>query len=166
MLTEMTLLETIRTVETAAAQQPAVAMIVENDVFRLNSYADARYGVFAWTQGRHRVDPALPDFIRYSFTFFYVDRLRNDIANQVETQSVGMDIIENVLRILRNAGLDPETYEFTTFNQRFADECAGVFCSVVLLADIGSDCAEYADGSNIVPDGWERDGADVIIRKF
>lgn len=162
----MTLLETIRAIEDAAAMQPSIAMIVENDVFRLNSYADARYGVFAWTQGRHRVDPVTPDFIRYQFTFFYVDRLRNDIANQVEIQSVGIETIENVLRILRDGGLDPETYEFTTFNQRFADECAGVFCSVVLLTDIGSDCAEIADGGLRGMDGWEQAAADVIVRKF
>ena len=162
----MTLLETIRRIEDAAALQPCVAMIVENDVFRLNTYADARYGVFAWTQGRHRVDPATPDFIRYQFTFFYVDRLRNDIANQVEIQSVGIETIENVLRTLRDGGLDPETYEFTTFNQRCADECAGVFCSVVLLTDIGSDCAEIADGGYRGMDGWEQAAADVIVRKF
>ena len=162
----MTLLETIRRIEDAAAMQPSVAMIVENDIFRLNSYADARYGVFAWTQGRHRVDPATPDFIRYQFTFFYVDRLRNDIANQVEIQSVGIETIENVLRTLRDGGLDPETYEFTTFNQRFADECAGVFCSVVLLTELGSDCAEIADGGMRGPDGWKQAAADVLIRKF
>lgn len=162
----MTLQEVIRTIENAAALQPSVAMIVENDIFRLNSYADARYGVFAWTQGRHRVDALTPDFIRYNFTFFYVDRLRNDIANQVEVQSVGIETIQNVLRVLRDAGLDPESYEFQTFNQRFSDECAGVFCSVILLADTGSFCAETEDGGIHAPDGWEQDGADVIIRKF
>ena len=162
----MTLLEVIRTIEDAAARQPSVSMIVENDVFRLNTYADARYGVFAWVQGRHRVDSMTPDFIRYSFTFFYVDRLRNDIANQVEVQSVGIETIHNVLRVLRDAGLDPETYEFQAFNQRFADECAGVFCSVVLLTDTGSECAETGDGGLRGMDGWEQAAADVIIRKF
>lgn len=162
----MTLLEVIRAIEDAAARQPAVSMIVENDVFRLNSYADARYGVFAWTQGRHRADATAPDWVRYSFTLFYVDRLRNDIANQVEVQSVGMDVMQNVLRILRDAGIEPESYEFQTFNQRFADECAGVYCSVVLLAEAGGDCAEIADGGLRGPDGWEQAAADVIIRKF
>ena len=85
----MTLLEVIRAIEDAAAHQPSVVMIIENDVLRLNSYADARYGAFVWTQGRHRTDPTNPDWIRYSFTLFYIDRLRNDIANQVEVQSVG-----------------------------------------------------------------------------
>lgn len=161
----MTLLEVIRTIEDAAAMQPTVAMIVENDVFRLNSYADARYGVFAWTQGRHRADIS-EDFMRYSFTFFYVDRLRNDIANQVEVQSVGIDTMQNILRTLRDRGVDPETYELQTFNQRFADECAGVYCSVVLLVENGASCAETADGGIYGPDGWERNAPDVIIRKF
>lgn len=162
----MTLLEVIRTIERAAAMQPAVAMIVENDVFRLNSYADARYGVFAWTQGRHRGNADSPEWLRYSFTFFYVDRLRNDIANQVEVQSVGMDVLQNVLRILRDAGVEPESYEFQTFNQRFSDECAGVFCSAVLLVDAGSECAEDENGGPFVMDGWENVASDVIIRKF
>lgn len=162
----MTLLEVIRTIERAAAMQPAVAMIVENDVFRLNSYADARYGVFAWTQGRHRGDSNAPEWMRYSFTFFYVDRLRNDIANQVEVQSVGMDVMQNVLHILRDAGLEPETYEFQTFNQRFTDECAGVYCSAVLLVDAGSECAENEEGGPFVMDGWENTETDVIVRKF
>ena len=162
----MTLLETIRTIEDAAKMQPSIAMIVENDIFRLNSYADARYGVFAWTQGRHRGNSDTPEWLRYSFTFFYVDRLRNDIANQVEVQSVGMDVLQNVLRILRDAGVEPESYEFQTFNQRFADECAGVYCSVVLAVENGSDCAETEDGGFRGPDGWEAAASDVIIRKF
>lgn len=162
----MTLLEVIRAIESAAAMQPAVSMIVENDVFRLNSYADARYGVFAWTQGRHRVDALTPDWMRYSFTFFYIDRLRNDIANQAEVQSVGIEVLRNVLRILRDGGIDPESYEFQTFNQRFSDECAGVYCSVVLLVDSGATCAEGEDGGPFDFEGWEAAAADVIVRKF
>jgi hypothetical protein len=162
----MTLAEVIKAIEDAAARQPSVAMIVENDVLRLNSYADARYGVFAWVQGRHRVDYTTPGFIRYAFNFFYVDRLRNDIANQVEIQSVGIETIQNVLRVLRDAGIEPESYEFQTFNQRFADECAGVYCSVILLTDTGSECAETGDGGLRGNDGWEQAAPDVIIRKF
>ena len=43
----MTLKEAIKVIEVVASQQPSVNMIVENDVFRLNAKADARYGVFA-----------------------------------------------------------------------------------------------------------------------
>lgn len=141
----MTLLEVIRAIETAARLQPSVNMIVPNDIFRLNALADARYGVFAWTQGRHRVT-FTEDWRRYSFTLFYVDRLRNDKANEIEAQSVGMETLTNILRTLEGWGVSPETYEFQTFNQRFADECAGVFCSVIFLVSEDAACPEeYGD---------------------
>ena len=161
----MTLQEVIRAIEDAAAVQPAVGMIVENDIFRLNSYADARYGVFAWVQGRHR-GSAGDDFLRYSFTLYYVDRLRNDLANQVEVQSVGMTVLQNVLRIREERGIAPETYEFQTFNQRFADECAGVYCSAILLADVDLTCADTFGVDDDLPEGWEASAPDVIIRKY
>ena len=137
----MTLLEVIRAIETAARQQPDVKMVVPNDVFRLNAIPDARYGVFAWTQGRHRVTYT-DEYIRYSFTFFYVDRLRNDKANEIEVQSVGISTLTNILRTLEGWGVTPETYEFQTFNQRFTDECAGVYCSVILIAPEDFVCPE------------------------
>ena len=37
----MTLLEVIRSIEIAARRQPAVRMVVQNDIFRLNTIADA-----------------------------------------------------------------------------------------------------------------------------
>lgn len=161
----MTLLEVIRSIEVAARRQPAVKMVVQNDIFRLNSIADARYGVFAWTQGRHRATVS-DDYIRYSFVLYYVDRLRNDLANQVEVQSVGIETLTNILRTLEAWGLTPETYEFQTFNQRFADECAGVFCSVVLIAPEEYVCPEEydADGNVITAsDGPVRTWDDLAL---
>ena len=142
----MTLLETIRQIERVAAGQPAVNMIVRNDIFRLNSFSDARYGVFAWTQGQHSGNPdeALQSF---AFTFFYVDRLTEDKGNEVEIQSVGIDTLGNILRQLADSGMIVGDATFTTFNQRFADECAGVFCSVTF--DVAADAVcpvEYEGG--------------------
>lgn len=158
----MTLIETIRAIESAAVRQPSVKTIVQNDVFRLNTLADAKYGVFAWTQGRHRSNLD-DDYTRYSFVLYYVDRLRNDQANQIEVQSVGVETLTNILRLLRSWGLDPETYEFQTFNQRFADECAGVYCSVIFAVQDGFVCPEdyYADGEAISASDaslWTSDG--------
>ena len=137
----MTLLETIRLIERIAAGQPAVNMIVRNDVFRLNSFSDARYGVFAWTQGQHSgsVDDAFQSF---AFTFFYVDRLTEDKGNEVEVQSVGVDTLSNILRLLSDAGVIVGDYNLTTFNQRFLDECAGVFASVRLQVPALGPCGE------------------------
>ena len=138
----MTLLETIKAMEMVASQQPSVNMIVENDVFRLNEKADARYGVFAFVQGQHSasVDSSL---ITYAFTMFYVDRLKNDLSNQIEIQSVGIQTLDNIIRMLDERGITPMTdYSFQVFNQRFLDECAGVFCNVSLSVPAGSLCPE------------------------
>lgn len=138
----MTLLEVIKAIELVASQQPSINMVVRNDIFRLNSKSDARYGVFGWTQGQHSTSPD-SNLITYSFTFFYVDRLQNDLKNQIEVQSVGVQTLDNILRRLDELGLySDSTYNFQTFNQRFFDECAGVFCNVSLNVPISSVCAE------------------------
>lgn len=145
----MTLLELIHTIEVVASHQPSIKMIVENDVFRLNNKADARYGVFAFVQGQHS-SSVNSSVISYSFTFFYVDRLKNDRSNQIEIQSVGVQTLDNIIRALDELGIYSETeYTFQVFNQRFLDECAGVFCNVTLSIPVGSLCPEsFADNDD------------------
>ena len=145
----MTLQELIKTLEVIASNQPAINMIVENDIFRLNNKADAKYGVFAFVQREHSssIDSNVID---YSFTLFYVDRLKNDRSNQIEIQSVGIQTLDNIIRQLDDLGIFADTqYTFQVFNQRFLDECAGVFCNVTLSVPVGSLCAEsFADFNN------------------
>lgn len=142
----MTLQEVIKLFEVVASQQPSVNMIVQNDIFRLNFKSDARYGVFGWTQGQHSTS-AESSMFTYSFTFFYVDRLKHDLSNQIEVQSVGVQTLDNILRKLDDLGVYVNsTYTFQTFNQRFLDECAGVFCNVSLQVPVSSMCSEsFAD---------------------
>ena len=144
----MTLLELIKTIEIVASYQPSIKMVVENDVFRLNNKADARYGVFAFVQGLHNtsIDSSV---ISYTFTFFYVDRLKNDRSNQIEIQSVGIQTLDNIIRRLDDLGVYSETgYSFQVFNQRFLDECAGVFTNVTLSVPVGSTCPETFEDFN------------------
>ena len=145
----MTLLELIKTIEIVASHQPSIKMVVENDIFRLNNKADARYGVFAFVQGQHST-AINATFITYAFTFFYVDRLKNDRSNQIEIQSVGIQTLDNIIRQLEDLGIYSElSYTFQVFNQRFQDECAGVFCNVSLSVPLGSICPEdFADFNN------------------
>lgn len=139
----MTLVEVIKVINFVASRQPSVNMIVENDVFRLNEKADARYGVFAWTQGQHSASTD-SDYMNFSFTFFYVDRLKNDLSNQLEIQSVGTQTLSNIIRALDDYGVYCDTsFSFQVFNQRFADECAGVYCNVILSVPITATCPEF-----------------------
>ena len=137
----MTLKEAIKMIEMVASQQPSVNMIVEHDVFRLNSLPDAKYGVFAWLQGQHSTSID-SNTISLQFTFFYVDRLTEDKGNQLEVQSVGIQTLDNILRTLEENGLWVANYNFQVFNQRFLDECAGVFSNVTIDMPISSVCPE------------------------
>ena len=64
----MTLIETIREIESAAIRQPSVNMIVRSDVLRINKTPDRRYGIFAWTQMQHSASLD-NDFINYVSAF-------------------------------------------------------------------------------------------------
>lgn len=136
----MTLLQVIRAIEGFAIAEPSVAMVIPNDVFRLNATPDAKYGVFAWTQQQHTL---AEDLLTFGFAFFYVDRLNEDGGNEVEIQSVGVQTLSDILRQLEDAGVFPvgET-TFQTFNQRFMDECAGVWCNVRLQVPVNWVCPQ------------------------
>lgn len=142
----MTLIQVIKAFEAIASSQPSVNMIVRNDIFRLNACSDARYGVFGWTQGIHSTGVDA-NTITYNFTFFYVDRLTEDRSNQIEVQSVGIETLDNIIRDMDAKGLYVDSnYTMQTFNQRFLDECAGVFCNVSISVPAASLCSEsFAD---------------------
>lgn len=127
----MTLLETIKLIESLAAAQPSVHMIVRQDARRLNDCPDALYGAFAWVQGTH-TRTAGEDTIVYSFSLFYIDRLTADRSNETEIQSVGVLTLDNVVRgLLEAQGVyDVTDVNFMPFDYRFADECAGVYATV------------------------------------
>lgn len=136
----MTLSQVIRTMEKIALEQGAVKNVVENDVFRLNSLPQAKYGVFAWTQGQHGGNPDSA-FRTFAFTLFYVDRLTVDQRNQVEVQSVGFDVLDAVLkRLSDDYGIEIGDWTYQPFNQRFADECAGGYAQVRLQVPVDDLC--------------------------
>lgn len=137
----MNLAQVIRAIENAAAQQPPVRSIVRNDIYRLNHRPDAEYGVFAWLQGEHTTS-AESSLTEWNFTLFYVDRLTADKGNEIQIQSTGIEVLENILRKLYDLGVFSGEYSFQVFNERFTDECAGVFCRVALSAPKNGLCVE------------------------
>lgn len=146
----MTLAQIIKVMEKVAREQPSISMIVQNDVFRINSAPSLKYGVFAWTQGQH--SGTIDGMQSYSFSLFYVDRLKNDESNLVECQSVGCETLSNILRTLsQEYDIEVANYTLQTFSQRFTDACAGVFCNVSLSVLPTSACAEtYEENDNFL----------------
>ena len=157
----MTLLETIRAIEEVAKAQPSVKMIVRSDIFRLNAAPEQRYGVFAWTQQQHS-GGIQTDMTDFSFNLFYVDRLKEDRSNETEIQSVGIQTLDNILRNLYYAGIWSDTWTFQTFNQRFTDDCAGVWCNVTFHVPIAGTCPEIF-GKEISGDYLDSDYNDDFL---
>ena len=138
---DMTLIETIREIESAAIRQPSVNMIVRSDVLRINKTPDRRYGIFAWTQMQHSASLD-NDFINYRFSLFYVDRLTEDRSNETEVQSVGIQTLDNIIRTLAERGFQITTWTYQPFTERFVDECAGVWCEVTLSVPVSYVCVD------------------------
>lgn len=137
----MTLYSIIEQLKSVAMQQPTINMIVENDIYKLNGIPDAQYGVFAFTQDTHSVGEG-NNFITYNFTLFYVDRLLADKSNQIEIQSVGIQTLSNILRVIDDNGMMVGAKTFQPFLQKFTDECAGVFVKTSITTTIDYICAE------------------------
>lgn len=152
----MTLYDVIKRLEAAAAQQPSVNMIVRQDIYRLNDVADARYGVFGWLQGQHRGDTSRSTRT-YGFTLFFVDRLiegepldDTEAAGMEAVQSVAVETLDNILKTLAADGLRVEPYVFRTFNQRFADQCAGAYVEAEIVAPINVVCEDIYEYNNVI----------------
>lgn len=139
----MTLAQLIATMEGVALEQRSIRSVVRNDVFRLNDMPSAQYGVFAYTQGRHRFDFDT-GIAYYAFTLFYVDRLTEDAGNEIEVQSTGISTLANIVRAMWEAHDIPldGSWSADTFNQRFADLCAGAFATVTFALPIDYTCVD------------------------
>lgn len=139
----MSLKELTEAMGSVALKQPAVGTVVENDVYRLNGLPGAKYGVFAWTQGRHRVD-LLTGLATYNFVLFYVDRVDTGDATEVDVQSTGVDVLTNVVRtVVQTYDLDLSgELVFQPFKERFRDDCAGVYCEIGFLTDAYEGCED------------------------
>ena len=136
----MTLLDLIKKIEDVAVTQPQVKEVIPSDVYKLNERADALYGVFAWTQGQHVMN-VYEGMTAYTFNLFYIDRLTADQKNKTEIQSVGLQVLGNILRTLMSY-IDVSEARFQPFTERFADECAGVYCTVTLTVSDDTSCEQ------------------------
>lgn len=158
----MTLYEIIGTIETAAMTNPAINAIASNNIFAINAIPDVRYGVFGWTQGQH-VLSADRNLMTYAFTLFYVDRLTENASNREIIQSVGISVLSDICRAIGARG----AIRFTTFNQRFADECAGVMCNIEVVGTADTLCVDMPYQVLIDRNGWyfvTADNEKILVR--
>ena len=131
----MTLLDIVKELENIAKKQPNINYVGNGDIYALSTLPNVNYGVFYVTQSNHTQNE---NTINYTLTLFYVDRLMNDNSNRLQIQSNGITTLTNIINIFSMKNDDVEiqyNIPYTTFIQRFADDCSGVYCNVTITAD-------------------------------
>ena len=130
----MTLFEIINKLKDIAISKPNINFVGDGDVYTLNSLPNIDYSVFFITQNDHSI---YQDTITYSLNLFYIDRISDSEDNVLNIQSDGMLQLTNIINTLVfSEDVDVEgEITFTPFIQRFADQCAGVYCTVRFIVD-------------------------------
>lgn len=130
----MTLFEIINKLKDIAINKPNINYVGDGDVYTLNSLPNLDYSVFFITQNEHSIDG---NTITYNLNLFYIDRIADSEDNVLNIQSDGILQLTNIINTLvfsEDVDVDGEI-NFVPFIQRFADNCAGVYCSVSFVCD-------------------------------
>ena len=145
----MSLKSVIDIITAVSKMQPTVKYVAEGNIYRLmDANPSLKYASIIVTQGQHSETDM---FRRYNFTIFYVDRLVDNMeSNRVDCQSTGIEVLSNVIRYLEN-NYDWEIAEkqYTTYTEKFADECAGAYVNLVIEVPIVWLCED--DDGGYVP---------------
>lgn len=135
-----------------ALKHPNVNSAYEGNIYDiLNAKPDNKYASVVITQQSHTTDEI---YDHYGFVIFYVDRLVDDLEeNRVQIQSIGKSMLGNIITAFCNEfEAECENISYQPFTQRFADETAGVYCTITIDTVKDVYCAErYWDESWSAP---------------
>ena len=138
----MTLFEIINKLKDIAIRKPNINYVGDGDVYTLNSLPNIDYSVFFITQNDHSI---YQDTITYNLNLFYIDRISDSEDNVLNIQSDGMLQLTNIINTLvfsEDVDVDGDI-NFVPFIQRFADNCAGVYCTVRFIVDNNLGACSY-----------------------
>lgn len=136
----MTLKETIELLKDIAISKPNIRYANDGNVYDINSIPNIEYGVFYVTQSNTNV---YENYVQYNLNIFYIDRLVDGFDNRLQIQSDGIRTIKNIVNTFVDITDDDVSYplNFTSFNERFCDDCAGVFTTLSIETDGESNCS-------------------------
>lgn len=153
----MTLAKIIDTLKMLALKHPNINSAYEGNIYDLlNTNPNNKYASVVLTQQSHTTDET---YDHYGFVIFYVDRLVDNLEeNRVQVQSIGKSMLNNIITAFcENFNAECDTISFQPFTQRFADETAGVYCTVTL--DVVKDVfcpEEYWNEEWIAPNEYQK----------
>lgn len=135
--------EIFNALNTIALSQPNIYTTISNDVYRINEYGNVRYGVFSCTQsGQHTEDD---EYRYYNLNLFVIDRLLDGGENEISIQSNAIEILHNIIQTFVSE-YDVDIYgevRYQSFQQKFLDECAGVYATVSFQVPLDLCTEEY-----------------------
>lgn len=137
----MTLKNVVNIIKAVSMSQPTVNQFSEGNVYDINSNPSNKYANIVLTQREHT---ETENTYIFNFIIFYVDRLVDNLeTNRLDIQSAGISILSNIFKTLEQE-YDFEYIEkrYTTWTQRFTDECAGAYCNVKIEVYKDMVCAE------------------------
>ena len=136
----MTLKETIELLKDIAISKPNIRYVNDGNVYDINAIPNIEYGVFYVTQSQTNV---YENYVQYNLNLFYIDRLVDGFDNRLQIQSDGIRTIKNIVNTFVDITDDDVSFplNFTSFNERFSDDCAGVFTTVSIETDGDSNCS-------------------------
>ena len=127
-----------------AQLQPNVNSVTEGSIYEaLNTTGEVDYANIHITQSKH-IENENKQEITYNFILFYTDRLMADKSNKITIQSIGINVLKNILRTIeeRDEDIYISATDFQTFTEQFSDVCAGVYSNVSITVPIEYNCAE------------------------
>ena len=146
----MTLLQIYNLIKDVSLAQPNINTVVQ-EFLDLNR-EDTKYSAIVIQQRDHQ--QTSDDFITYNFYIGYVDRLLSDKSNNIDIQSTGINILNNIINYIKDTYY-PEIAisagQYTVFNQRFTAECSGVYTSIALSIPV-SECVDYGVIKDLKPE--------------
>ena len=138
----MTLYNFIHIIERICLSQKNVRSFGEGDLYSFMASPSIKYSMMYVTQNQHQRQG---DFDLYNINLFYMDRNNNvDADNSLEIQSIGKELIDNVIRIFCE-DYDAEVNGniiYQPFTQSHPDLVSGVYATVTLEVPVDSTCID------------------------
>lgn len=138
----MTLYQVIEGLKSIALTHPNIRTAEDGSVYDvMNANPSVKYGAFVVTQNTHRQGEM---FDYYGLTLFFIDRLRDDMeTNRLQIQSFAKQVLGNIVHVFCDEyDVDVPEITYQSFTQRFQDECAGMYCQLILEVPKDILCAE------------------------
>lgn len=122
-------LELVDLIKQVSLMHPFVNSFFEGIYSVAGEESNIKYGAIVLTPNTHQIGKQVST---YNFNIMYVDRTTKDRDNTLEVQSVGIDVLVEILSALIDRfdmGID-ESVTINVFKEQFADETAGALTTI------------------------------------